>query len=75
MNDSGSSSAKRAKQSDQFDFDEGREASFDPADVPEPPEEAVTSHGANVDYWERDEAEHRWTYFVVVPRKSHGRPS
>ena len=70
MNDSGSSSAKHAKQSDQFDFDEGWEASFNPADVPEPPEEVVTSHGANVDYWERDEAAHKWTYFVVVPRKA-----
>ena len=70
MNDSGSLSAKRAKQSGQFDFDEGREASFHPADVPEPPEEVVISHGANVDYWKRDEAAHKWTYFVVVPRKA-----
>ena len=54
MNDSGSSSAKHANRSDQFDFDQGREA----------------SHGANVDYWERDEAAHKWTYFVVVPRKA-----
>ena len=70
MNDSGSSSAKRAKQSDQFDFDDGRETSFDPRNVPDPPEEVVTSHGANVDYWERNEAEQKWTYYVVVPRKA-----